>query len=177
MDKKKEKGTSKKLSYILRHNPGSIGIELDKNGWAKVSDILDNLSIARKELIEIVENNDKQRFSFNEDKTMIRANQGHSISVDLEFKTATPPVVLYHGTVGKFVASILKEGLQKRNRNHVHLSQDKDTAIKVGSRRGIPVILIIDSKSMYRDNFKFYKSENGVWLTDEVPTKYITRKI
>jgi putative RNA 2'-phosphotransferase len=126
-------------------------------------------------LIEIVETNDKKRFSFNDDYTKIRANQGHSIDIDLNLIEDVPPTILYHGTVIKFIDSINKNGLIKGDRHHVHLSADIDTAISVGSRRGKAIVLEIDSFMMYNDGFKFYLSDNGVWLTDHVPAIYISK--
>lgn len=126
------------------------------------------------DLIEkIVKEDKKGRYSFNDDKTMIRANQGHSVKVDVELKEKTPPEILYHGTGEKYIESILKTGLEKRSRLYVHLSSDVDTAKNVGARHGKPIILKIKTKEMTDDGFKFYLSENGVWLTDNVPTKYI----
>jgi putative RNA 2'-phosphotransferase len=175
------KNNSKFLSLILRHKPETINIKLDKNGWVGVDELLEKCSlkdyhITKKELDEIVFSNDKQRFTFNEDKSKIRANQGHSINVDLDLKISIPPITLYHGTVEKFIKPILKEGLKPMNRNHVHLSDNLNTATNVGSRRGNPIILIVDSKSMLKDGYKFYKSKNNVWLTEEVPSKYIKIK-
>ena len=175
MDKRK---ISKTLSYVLRHKPEQIGITIDKNGWTDVNDLLKKISVKVKNvtfevLEEVVSENDKQRFSFNEDKTKIRANQGHSIDVDLELKSKRPPEVLYHGTVKDSIDAIVKGGLLKMNRQHVHLSDEKETADKVGSRRGKSIIIFVDTKAMYADGFKFYQSENGVWLTDHVPSKYL----
>lgn len=174
-----QKDKSKFLSLILRHQPELIGLKLDKNGWADVATLLALASarhkhITKDELETLVAESDKQRFAFNEDHTKIRANQGHSIQVDLELPTQTPPEFLYHGTVGRSVADIRANGIQKMSRQHVHLSLDKETAIKVGSRRGIPVILVIRSGDMHRDGIPFYLSANGVWLTDHVPPKYIS---
>lgn len=172
------KENSKFLSLVLRHKPEKIGIKLDENGWADVSELLSKMKngITMEILEEIVVTNDKQRFAFNEDKTKIRANQGHSINVDLELKVLVPPNMLYHGTAERFIKSIMETGLDKRNRTHVHLSQNYDTAISVGSRYGKPVILKIDTKKMSEDGYIFYLSENNVWLTDSVPVKYITKE-
>jgi putative RNA 2'-phosphotransferase len=126
-----------------------------------------------EELEEVVATNTKKRFSFNEDKTKIKANQGHSIKVDLALQPKQPPSYLYHGTVEKFLQSIREKGLIKGSRHHVHLSADKETAINVGSRRGKPIILTIKSGEMHAQNHIFYQSENGVWLTETVPTEYI----
>lgn len=175
------KNISKLLSLVLRHKPEVIGITLDKNGWVSVEELLSKIQtqlhgdfITITHLEEIVSDNDKQRFSFNEDKTKIRANQGHSISkIDLGLKTERPPMKLYHGTVSEFLGSINNNGLLKMNRNHVHLSDNLETATNVGNRRGKAIILLIDSGRMYADGVKFYKSVNGVWLTDCVLPKYI----
>lgn len=176
MTEKDKKQISKFLSLILRHQPEKIGLHLDENGWAKVSDILakSNLEFSYAELEEIVITNDKQRFSFNDDKTKIRANQGHSLkTIDLKLEAKIPPDFLFHGTVEKHVSSIKSLGLQKMKRQHVHLSKDKETAIKVGSRRGKPIIIVVKALEMYKEGYQFYLSENGVWLTDNVPTKFI----
>jgi putative RNA 2'-phosphotransferase len=121
----------------------------------------------------VVALNDKQRFAFADTRTRIRANQGHSIEAELELKPRQPPELLYHGTVERFLASIRIEGLKKMNRQHVHLSADRETAVKVGSRRGEAAILIVRSGEMSRDGLEFLISDNGVWLTDAVPVKYI----
>jgi putative RNA 2'-phosphotransferase len=172
------KSVSKFLSLVLRHSPEKIGLKLDENGWADVAELIAKCNKKGQklnpELLDyVVENNDKKRFAYNDDKTKIRASQGHSISVELDLAETEPLDFLYHGTVGKFMESIRNEGLRKMNRQHVHLSKDKETAIKVGSRRGAPQILTIRSGAMFKDGFKFYLSENNVWLTDEVPAKYI----
>lgn len=175
---KKNKNTSKFLSYVLRHNPEKLGITLDKNGWTSVAILLEkindgNYSLSMDELEEIVATNTKKRFAFTDDQTKIRANQGHSVAIDLGIASKQPPEFLYHGTVEKFIISIQEKGLIKGSRLHVHLSADKATAINVGSRRGKPVILTVRSGKMHAENYAFYQSENGVWLTDEVPTKFI----
>lgn len=172
------KKISKFLSLVLRHKPETIGLEMDKNGWVSVKELLKKTKSKFPELNmglleEVVSTNDKQRFSFNENKTKIRANQGHSIDVDLKYTEQEPPEILFHGTVDKFLKNIKNEGLQKMSRHHVHLSADEETATKVGSRRGKPVILVIESGKMHSDGIKFYKSENEVWLTDMVEPKYI----
>jgi putative RNA 2'-phosphotransferase len=179
--KEKLKNISKFLSLVLRHAPETIHLQLDENGWADVDELINkciehNTKLDYEVLLEVVETNDKKRFSFNEENTKIRANQGHSIHIDLELKEQKPTNVLYHGTVAKFIESIKKEGLQKMSRHHVHLSKDTETAIKVGSRRGKPIILAVNAPKMVADGFKFYLSENGVWLTDHVPAKYIEFK-
>ncbi|MGX7688121.1 RNA 2'-phosphotransferase [Flectobacillus roseus] len=169
---------SKLLSKILRHQPDLIGIQLDENGWVEVSILLQNMtklqtSISFEQLKEVVDTNNKKRFSFNDDLSKIRANQGHSIEVDLALQTQIPPNILYHGTVEKNLDSIFEKGLSKMNRHHVHLSADTETAQKVGMRHGKPIILTIESKKMYDQGYVFYLSENQVWLTDNVPSEFI----
>lgn len=164
---------SRKLSYLLRHNPEELS--MDKNGYVLVLDILSKLDISLENLETIVEENDKKRFSFNKNRDSLRASQGHSVTVDLGLKSQVPPVVLYHGTVDSALKGIFKYGLKKVKRHAVHLSHETLTATKVGSRRGDAIILEIDSKRMYADGIKFFKSENGVWLVDEVPSKYIKK--
>ncbi len=181
MDDKELKKSSKFLSLVLRHKPEKIGIVLDSAGWVSVSKLLKAITASDKhltliELEYIVDNNDKKRFSFSKDKTKIRANQGHSVKINLELDECKPPSALYHGTIQKFISSIYQDGLCKMNRHHVHLSDSIDTAEKVGARRGKPVILVINTEQMYKDKFKFYISDNGVWLTDSVPPKYILTK-
>ncbi len=180
--KPKHKEISKFLSLILRHNPKKIDLELDDQGWANVDELIKKSNKYKHRfdldvLKEIVETNDKQRFSFNENETKIRANQGHSVTVDLDYKPIEPPEFLYHGTVAKFLTSIKERGLLKMNRHHVHLSDDIETATKVGSRRGKPIILKISSGEMFREGATFFQSENGVWLTDSVFPKYIDFKL
>ena len=170
---------SKYMSLILRHKPEVIGIELDAHGWADVDALLEGIgrkyAIDREILDDIVRNDEKQRYAFNEDKTMIRANQGHSVQVDVELPEAEPPEMLYHGTGLRFADSIEARGLLPGNRLYVHLSSDVKTAEKVGSRRGKPVIYLIRAGQMSRDGFTFYLSANGVWLTNEVPARYLKR--
>ena len=167
---------SKTLSYLLRHNPEDLS--MDSNGWVFVDDVLKKLNMTIDDLKEIVKENDKKRFGFNDDLTKIRANQGHSIDVDVELKETEPPKYLYHGTSPTYVKEILKSGgLSKMKRNHVHLSKDKETAINVGKRHAKyldPAILTVRAYDMYKDGFKFFISENNVWLTEYVPKKYIT---
>jgi len=172
---------SKFLSLVLRHQPETIGITLDKNGWTDVATLLQQMNkkgfnISFGNLQYIVAANNKQRFAFNEDKTKIRASQGHSVAVDLGLKPTPPPVILHHGTSEKYIASILQDGIEKRNRQQVHLSAELETALQVGKRHGKPVILIVDAAAMQNDGFKFYLSENKVWLTDHVPAKYIKKQ-
>ena len=176
-----QKEISKFLSLILRHQPDKIGLLLDDNGYANVDQLLSqaakhHIHFTKTELETVVAENDKQRFAFNEDHSKIRASQGHSIKVDLELSPQEPPEFLFHGTVSRSVSGILQSGIQKMSRQHVHLSVDKTTATKVGSRRGAPVILTILSGQMHRDGLPFYISANGVWLTDHVPAKYISKR-
>lgn len=171
----------KYLALILRHKPEVIGISLDEHGWGNVGDIIEGIrkqypQMSMKLLEEIVATDSKGRYSFNRDKTCIRANQGHSIHVDVELKEAIPPDVLYHGTAVKYVLGIKDKGLIPKSRLYVHLSKDVDTAIKVGERHGDPVIFEVDTKQMIKDGYKFYLSENGVWLTKEVPVQYLMMK-
>lgn len=174
MNTQEIKKKSKFLSLLLRHRPEKVGLTLDKNGWANVPELLSKTNISMDELRIIVADNDKQRFTFNEDQSKIRANQGHSLQqIDLELKSVEPPHFLFHGTVNKFMQPIRDNGLLKMNRQHVHLSKDRETATKVGSRRGKPIILSVRAGDMFQDGFEFYRSQNGVWLTDHVPTKYI----
>lgn len=173
------KRTSVFISLILRHKPEVIGISLDRHGWANVQELIDGInktgkySIDMPTLEEIVRTDNKQRYSFNEDKTKIRANQGHSVNVDVELKEVVPPEILYHGTGEKYVDSINTEGLKPKSRLYVHLSKDIDTAIKVGSRHGKPVVYKISAGEMNRQGYQFYLSENGVWLTKIVPDSFI----
>jgi putative RNA 2'-phosphotransferase len=174
------KHISKFLSLVLRHQPDAIDIVPDVNGWVNVEELIIKMSRAGtaldfSTLQQIVDTNDKKRFAFNEDKTRIRASQGHSIQVELDLLPAVPPEILYHGTVEKFMTAIDREGLKKMNRQHVHLSANVATASKVGGRRGKPVILTIQAGLMHAAGFVFYISENGVWLTDAVPPEYINR--
>lgn len=171
MDNKK---ISKRMSFILRHKPESIGAKLDPQGWLDVTTLINAVGINRAKLEEVVATNNKKRFEFNEDQTMIRASQGHSIKIDLGYKPAEPPAELFHGTVEKYLTPIMDTGLQKMSRHHVHLSVDEATASNVGSRRGKPIILKVDAAAMHRTGYKFFVSTNGVWLTEEVPPRYIS---
>ncbi|WP_166921202.1 RNA 2'-phosphotransferase [Flavobacterium poyangense] len=178
MNEKEIKRVSKFLSFVLRHSPETINLKLDENGWANVDELIlqsknQEVKLDLDALTIVVETNDKKRFAFNEDKTKIRASQGHSIDIELNLNEIEPPDYLYHGTVAASIDSIKEIGLQKMSRQHVHLSKDKETAIKVGGRRGKPIILIVAAGRMQQEGFKFYLSENGVWLTNEVPAKYI----
>ncbi len=171
--------TSKFISLILRHKPEAIGISLDEHGWADVEQLIKGIAktrnFNREMLEEIVRTDNKQRYSFNEDKTLIRANQGHSIPVDVELAECQPPEILWHGTGEKYVQSIDKSGLLPKSRLYVHLSKDMGTAGTVGKRHGKPVIYKVLSGQMHRDGYPFFLSENGVWLTREVPVKYLQR--
>lgn len=171
--------TSKYISLILRHKPETIGITLDEHGWANVDELIAGMARTRffdmSMLEEIVRTDNKQRYSFNEDKTLIRANQGHSVPVDVELPETVPPAILYHGTAERFVNSIGAQGLIPMSRLYVHLSKDTETAMKVGSRHGKPVVYEIHAGEMCTDGYVFYLSVNGVWLTKSVPVKYMKK--
>ena len=181
------KNVSRLLSAALRHKPKILGLELDENGYVTIGRLLDQLEVYGhecdyEELMEIVENNDKKRFEIkkadfgdNGYDDLIRAAQGHSVKVDLQLKRQKPPSILYHGTVNKSIPKIMKSGMKKMSRHAIHLSVDVATATNVGSRRGTPILLQIFAGVMHMDGFKFYKSANGVWLTDDVPPKYIKK--
>lgn len=178
---KKDIALGKFLSFILRHHPDTTGISLDENGWADVDDLLKGMkktgrTIDKQILEQIVRENNKKRYSFNKDHTKIRANQGHSICVDVELKEEIPPNPLYHGTAERFLENIKKQGICRKTRQYVHLSSDKNTAISVGRRHGKPVILTIDTKSMVKDKIPFYLSENDVWLCEFVAWKYVIKE-
>jgi putative RNA 2'-phosphotransferase len=169
---------SKFLSLVLRHQPGKIGITLDANGWTNVALLLsqsnkNGVNLTEAILEQVVQTNTKKRFSFNEDKNKIRANQGHSVEVDLGYLPQEPPTILYHGTAENFLDSILKTGLNKRKRHHVHLSADFETARQVGKRHGKPVVFTVEAAAMNQDGYAFYLSSNKVWLTEQVPAKYL----
>jgi len=166
--------TSKRLSYVLRHAPDSVGLTLDEHGWVDVDDLLAALRLTRAELDDVVARNDKQRFAVDGTGTRIRASQGHSVAVDLGYAPATPPAELFHGTADRFLASIRAEGLRPGNRHAVHLSPDTGTARRVGARRGRPVVLRVDAAAMARDGVAFTRSANGVWLVDAVPPRYLS---
>ena len=173
--------TSKFIALILRHKPETIGITLDEHGWANVQELIDGINATGKHhldmelLEEIVRLDEKQGYSFNEDRSLIRGIQGHSIPVDVDLRETLPPKVLYHGTGEKYVPSIDEQGLIPKSRLYVHMSADKETAKTVGSRHGRPVIYEIDCKSMSEDGYRFYLSENHVWLTKAVPAKYLKK--
>ncbi len=176
MSPKDRDKTSKFLSLILRHKPETIGIRLTPEGWADTSLLLEKLDISTEDLREVVELNDKKRFILSEDGRRIRANQGHSISVDLELTPITPPELLYHGTAERNVASIMENGILKKERNHVHLSENIETATQVGARYGKPVVLRVKASDMHAAEHLFFRSENNVWLTDFVPSEFIIKE-
>ncbi|MCH1941985.1 RNA 2'-phosphotransferase [Holdemania massiliensis] len=175
-----EKKLGQYLSLILRHKPEVIGIQLDEHGWAKVDELIAGIRKTQfmdQTLLEkLVAEDEKGRYAFNDDKTLIRANQGHSIPVDVELKEVQPPEVLWHGTGEKYVASIDREGLISKSRLYVHLSADFQTALKVGSRHGKPVVYAVDARRMHEEGYVFFLSVNGVWLTQRVPTAYLKKR-
>ena len=164
---------SRHLSKVLRHDPGSVGITLTEGGWASVSAILMALNLKKNELDQIVSDNNKQRFEYNEEGLFIRARQGHTVAVDLGYEEAEPPQYLYHGTSRDLIEKIFDEGLKKMLRHHVHLSPDKETASIVAARRPRPIILTVSSGLMFKSGLKFYLTPNKVWLTDYVAPCYI----
>jgi putative RNA 2'-phosphotransferase len=170
--------TAKFLSFILRHKPESIGITLDRHGWGSVSEIIrqsdQKLQLSQSLIEKVVSSDKKKRFSLSFDKKLIRANQGHSIDVDLELEPRKPPPILYHGTAKRFMTSILSEGLKPGQRHHVHLSENPSNAEEVGRRYGSPVILAVSSEEMHDRGYAFYLSDNNVWLTEKVPPEFIT---
>lgn len=168
--------TSKFLSLVLRHKPETIGVTLDEEGWIRVDELLEacqrnGRTITVEELATVVETNDKKRFVMREGR--IRANQGHSIEVNLRLESCEPPALLYHGTSLRFMDSIRDKGLLKMNRQHVHLSADTDTALNVGARHGKPIVLLVHAARMHVAGHEFFLSENGVWLTRHVPQSYL----
>lgn len=169
---------SKFLSLILRHEPEKAGLTLDSAGWVSVEDLLRGCAsagrpISRGELEEVARSSDKQRFAFSPDGLRIRANQGHSVEVRLDYAPRTPPEVLFHGTATRFLASIRAQGLVRGERHHVHLSADVETAVKVGRRHGKPVVLHVRAGEMSRAGCAFFVSANGVWLTEHVPAEWL----
>lgn len=166
------------MSKVLRHEPESVGLVLEPGGWVLIADLLSGLDragtrVSREELEFVVQGCEKQRFAIDATGTKIRANQGHSTEVELQFEPTEPPPELFHGTTDRTLPTILRDGLQKMARHHVHLSADTHTAAKVGSRHGKPVILTIDAAKMLADGHVFYRSANGVWLVDHVPPQYL----
>jgi len=169
---------SKFLAKYLRHEPEALGLTLMPGGWVSLASVIEGarqqgFPVTPEEIKECVDNNDKKRFSLDETQTLIRANQGHSTPVDLQLVEKRPPNHLFHGTVDRFAPTIREKGLHKMRRHHVHLSPDQETARKVALRRGRPVILRVRAGDMHDAGYKFYQSENGVWLTDHVPAQYI----
>jgi putative RNA 2'-phosphotransferase len=169
---------SKFLSLVLRHKPEQIGLKLDGAGWARIDELLRQAGaagcvISRVDVEQVVSTSDKQRFRISDDGLSIRANQGHSIQVDLDLQPLNPPMVLYHGTAARFLESILRTGLQRRQRRHVHLSEDPAVALSVGKRHGSPVLLRIDAMTMATRGHRFYRSANGVWLVEHVDVNFI----
>ena len=178
MDDKRLVKISKYLSKHLRHEPDRLGLKLQPGGWVAVDELLaacaaHRFSLSREELEEVVAQNDKQRFAFDETGTLVRANQGHSVAVDLQLEPVEPPPVLYHGTPERNREVLLAFGVKKMARHHVHLSPDEATARKVGERRGKPIIFAVDAAAMHREGHTFYRSANGVWLVDEVPPQFL----
>jgi putative RNA 2'-phosphotransferase len=169
---------SKFLSYVLRHRPDSVGLSLDEAGWVSVDELLEaarchGQPFSRAALDEVVATNDKKRFCFSPDRLRIRASQGHSVPVQLGLEPLEPPELLYHDTVARFLDSIRRQGLLRGSRHHVHLSPDRETAQKVGSRRGRPVVLVVEAGRLHRAGRPFFRSANGVWLTEQVPPEYL----
>lgn len=162
---------SKRMSKALRHKPERVGLTLDPAGWVPVADLLNALGISEADMHEVVARNDKNRFTVVGDR--IRANQGHSVEVDLGLPTATPPDQLFHGTVAQYLDDIMRDGLRPMSRHDVHLSPDRETARRVGARRGRPLILTVDAKAMHADEHEFQLSANGVWLAQHVPARYL----
>jgi putative RNA 2'-phosphotransferase len=166
--------TSKFLAKVLRHSPEKYGLTLEPGGWVPINDLLKKTGIDRTTLERVVANNDKKRYGFNETGDKIRANQGHSVEVDLQLEPMIPPDVLFHGTAERTVPLIMQSGIQRMNRSHVHLSMELDTAVKVGQRHGRPVVLQVAAYEMHTAGFVFYRADNGVWLTEHVPVDYIS---
>ena len=172
MNKENER-VSKKISYLLRHGADKEGLKMDEEGWVDCKDLCSMVKITKTVLEDVVATNDKKRFAFSADKRKIRASQGHTLKIDLKLKKTIPPDKLYHGTIWTVMSSIFKLGLIKMERTHVHLSADIKTATTVGSRRGTPTIIVVNTAQMHKDGFEFFLSDNGVWLTDNVPSKYL----
>lgn len=169
---------SKFLSLILRHDPAKIGLKLDPQGWTSINDLLAKMArsgrhLSYEYLLDLVANNDKSRFTISTDGRFIRAAQGHSVEVDLGLAPLEPPEILYHGTARRFLPAIFEDGLQPQSRQQVHLSADAETALKVGQRHGKPAILRVAAREMAAQGHRFFQADNGVWLTDEVPPKFL----
>ena len=178
MDRKAATRASKLLSLILRHRPHDFGVALDAGGWAGVEELLGALAqkdavVSEDELLQLVRDSDKQRFAVSADGRRIRAQQGHSVEVELGYAESAPPSSLFHGTVARFLPSIEREGLTPKGRHHVHLSETVEAAERVGQRRGASVVLEVRSGAMAASGLRFYRTPNGVWLTDTVPLKYV----
>lgn len=173
------KEISKLMSLVLRHDPGRLGLTLDSNGWTAIDPLVKRIRGAgfpdfdRATLDAVVQSNDKKRFTISEDGQSIRAAQGHSVQIDLGLQPSRPPALLYHGTAVANLPSIKNQGLIPGTRQHVHLSMDRDTAVKVGGRHGSPVVLTVDAAAMFDSGIAFFQAENGVWLTDVVPAEYV----
>ncbi len=172
--------TSKFLSLVLRHEPEKIGLALDPQGWVAIDELLakaaGHLPLTAELLHEVVRTSDKQRFAISGDGTRIRANQGHSVPVELGLAAQVPPEQLYHGTATRFLDSIRRQGLLRGERHHVHLSADTDTAVKVGVRHGQPVVLVVQAGDMHRAGHAFFRSDNGVWLVEHVPPSFLVTR-
>jgi len=179
MNRKRQEEISKFLSYVLRHEPQAIGIQLDSQGWVDINTLIEGAAghgrtLLRDEVLAVVASNDKQRFAVSADGCRIRANQGHSTrSVAIEHVRKEPPARLYHGTASRFLDSIRRDGLIAGSRHHVHLSQQRQTAIEVGRRYGSPVVLEVDAAKMHEQGFSFFQADNGVWLTERVPVAFL----
>jgi len=169
------KTKARTLTYALRHKPSEFGLNMQTGGWVPVEQVLNSLDLKYGELELIILTDNKGRFSLSPDKTLVRANQGHSINIDLQLDEVEPPEILYHGTVEKYMKWILADGLRKMSRHHVHLSGDIETAEQVASRRKTDnVILKVKAHDMWEQGHKFYLSDNGVWLTDHVPPEFLS---
>jgi putative RNA 2'-phosphotransferase len=168
----KPKQLSKTLCYVLRHRPDSVGITLEEGGWVNIDLLCQAMTLTREVLVQVAREDDKQRFELDGNK--IRACQGHSVKIDLQYDPAKPPDILYHGTAKRNLGSILQKGLLKRNRHHVHMSTNKRTMIAVGARHGDPVLLQINAKQMHADGHEFFVTKNSVWLTNHIPPKYLS---